>query len=379
MDNETFVGADARQIKEMKAESERVSEAVVKSEPSNIMRSNYSPTITIRKSNQMKGGLLFLQAHINVIICRKKLEWFISIDGGILDVTPTQSSFLNINFNSYEVSDQILKLEPGLNGTYDLFAVADVLICEFLSQQKQNIAALTHNGNGNTLFTLELLDAIPNVSQILLTDAESLKIICEFPLFSGNENQNPSYMYLYDTTIGDPIIISLLLTQTGNNFALDYRVMFPKTMPCSRNIEFPTRFNGASNNDMSLIDFLPYVEGKILSSLSYRKSFLEELLRLTAVLEYDAIDFSFVLIAVRMKHNNMYTICTVEFRLTHSFPSTLPLLSLHDLQDAFSAPIDTSSLKPNKSWSPERFARELLLLSCSVISHQAFGTNILHM
>lgn len=363
----------------MKAETERSSEAVGKFEPRKVMQSNCSPTITVKKSNKKEGALLSLQALINVIICRKKLEWFVSIEDGILDVTPTQSSFTNVNFNCYEVSDQILNIEPGPDGVYDLLAVADVLICEFLSQQKQNISALTYHGNGNTIFTLEMLEAMPNVSQILLTDAESVKIICEFPLFSANENQNPSYMYLYDTTIGDPIMISLVLTITGNNSALDYKVLFPKNMPCSRNIEFPSRFNGVSNNDMSLIDFLPHVESKILTGLTCRKSFLEELLRLTAVLEYDAIDFSFVLIAIRMKHNSMHTICAVEFRLTHSFPSTLPLLSLHDLQNAFSAPIDTSSIKSNKSWNPERFARELLLLSCSVISHQAFGTNILYM
>jgi hypothetical protein len=340
-----------------------------------LFKSNFYPSITVRKSNHKIGPHLSLQAIIKVSICRKKFEWSVSIDKGILDVTPIWASFANTNFSCYEVTDKILNIMPDDSGSYNLSAVADILISDFLCQQKENVIAMHSQTSAKTEFTLGLLEDMTNVTMISWTDNEIMKILCEFPIFSSNDAPDPSSAYLYDTTDGDPICMSLILSVSKSTSAPYYEVIFPQSMPCSRNIDFPNNLPGCSGEDFNLIDLMPYIENKILSSLTYRKSFVEELQRLAAVLEYDAIDFSFCMIALRMKHNNMYTICTVEFRLTHSFPATIPLLSLHDLQNAFSAPIDTSPLKLSKSWSPERIARELLLLISEVISLQAFGSN----
>lgn len=340
-------------------------------------RSNCRPTIKIKRSNGKSGHSLSLQASISITVCRRKFEWFVSINGGILDVTPISSSFINVKFLSYEVTPQIIAIEPDGDGSYDLTAVAGILTDDFLSQQERNVADLTIQHNTKTVFTLELLKDISNVTMILWIEGGVTTIICDFPLLSDRDSLNPSAVYLYDTTKDDPIYISLLLKVERAESSLDYKVVFPRSMPCSRNLEFQNNFMGISSENISIIDIIPYVESKVLASIASRKSFLEELHRFTAVLEYDAIDFSFILIALRMKYNNMYTICTVEIRLTHSFPLSIPLLSLHDLQNSFSAPVDTSSLKLNKSWGPEKLARELLLLTSSVISQQAFGLNIL--
>lgn len=340
-------------------------------------RSNCRSIVTIKKSNGKAGHLLSLQASISVTLCRRKFEWFVSINGGILDVTPISSCFTNVMFSPYEVTAEIVAMEPDINGSYDLNAVAGILTNDFLSQQERNVAALAIQHNSKTVFTLELLRDISNVTKILWIENDMKTIICDFPLLSGRDSLNPSATYLYDTTKDDPIYISLMLKVERPDSPLDYKVVFPRSMPCSRNLDFQNSFQGISSEDISIIDILPHVENKVLTSIASRKLFLEELQRFTAILEYDAIDFAFILIALRMKYNNMYTICTVEIRLAHSFPMSIPLLSLHDLQNSFSAPVDTSSIKLNKSWGPEKLARELLLLTSSVISQQAFGINIL--
>jgi hypothetical protein len=126
-----------------------------------------------------------------------------------------------------------------------------------------------------------------------------------------------------------------------------------------------------------IIELISSLEDSFRTSWLGRKVFVEELQRLASVLEYDGIDFSYVLIAVRVKNDTMYTVCNVEFRLSESFPRTAPLISVHDLQTNFSTPIATSKVTINESFAVERIARELLLLAATEISLQAFGSNVL--
>lgn len=319
-----------------------------------------------------------ISAMICATICKMKFDWSLSICDGILDVTPIISTFSNVDYDCYSASDQIINFQPDEKGTYDLKSVADILVNDFLLQQDMKIVAVTNQeGNNNIEFAIEILKNIKNITMILLRD-ENTKILCEFPLLSDAGYQNSNLDYLYDVTENNPIIISLELCNIRNSLNVTYKVIFPKIMPCSKNLEFPKTLNGNSSfDDTELIDLIPSIESKIINPWNDRKLFLEELQKLTSVLEFDAVDFSFVLIALRMKHNNMYTICTIEFRLSHLFPSQMPLVSLHDLQNSFSSPIETSSIKITKSFTPVRIARELLLLAGSVISHQAFGMDIL--
>ena len=86
------------------------------------------------------------------------------------------------------------------------------------------------------------------------------------------------------------------------------------------------------------------------------------------------------MITMRMKYNNMYIVCTIDFRLSHHFPSTIPLISLHDLQNSYSTPIktefNTTIKRTMHLWSVQRLARELLLSASSEISTQAYGIDI---
>ena len=325
------------------------------------------------------GSLVSLNAVIFAYICKMRFEWSIFISEGILDVTPKLSSFSNINFNCYSVADQIFNIDPDKNGNFDLYALADILIEDFFLQQEKHIGnLLSKESNRKMDFAVEVLRINQDASMILIID-ENPKILCEFPLLPNTGYKKPDLEYLYDVTEADPIMINIELVMMKGSLIVNYKVTFPKLMTCSKNIDFPTNYGANTTDENSVIDLVPFIETRILSPWNNRKMFLEELKNLTAVLEYDAIDFSFVLIALRMKHDNMYTICTVEFKLSSSFPSVMPLTCLHDLQNPFSTPIDTSSIKYSKSSTPARLARELLMLSSTVISQQAFGEDILNL
>jgi hypothetical protein len=279
--------------------------------------------------------------------------------------------------------DQIFDFKPNEDGDYDISAVAELIVSEFLLQQENNVRLMSNNNSSNINndtnnkleFALEMLQIKESISMIIWTDEKQL-ILCEFPLLSNRSNTSPSLEYLLSVTERQPIMISLILDIGNNDCKIDYKVSFPPSMVCSKNIDFHKN-NGNINDDNYLLELFPNIEERLSINWLKRKAFLEELQRLIAVLEYDAVDFSFIMIALRMKHDKMYTLCTVEFRLSHLFPMQLPLMKLHDLQNSFDSNIDTSSIKVKTFWTPERLARELLLLSSSVISLQAFGVDIL--
>ena len=154
-------------------------------------------------------------------------------------------------------------------------------------------------------------------------------------------------------------------------------------MPCTKKLDF--RFKSSD-----IVNLKDSIAKKIKTRWLDRKLFIEEMQRLATVLEYDAIDFSHVAITLRVKKNNLYTICNVEFRISESFPKSLPLISVHDLQTQYSTILDASKVAAFASsssssssrsktkdgltgsspcFSVERLARELLLSVASEVNN----------
>ena len=81
-----------------------------------------------------------------------------------------------------------------------------------------------------------------------------------------------------------------------------------------------------------------------VSRWNQRQLFIKELSCISVVLEFDAIDFSFVVIALRLRHELLCTVCTVEYRLPIGFPdnNAMPLMSVHDLQTGHSSVLDAN-------------------------------------
>jgi hypothetical protein len=274
--------------------------------------------------------------------------------------------------------DQIFKLRPGVGGNYDAIEIVTILLDDFLSQQAVEIEVATSQNQKASLLLQMIRTLGDSLSMIIAGSDDGKKIMCQFPLFNKDGIRNSELDYLYDIIAETPIYVSMTISLgiSNNAAAVDSILIFPPSMSCSKAIDFPRRM--PDNDNFDIYEYISQVEKKFTASWTSRKAFVAELQRIASVIEIDANDFSFVVILLRMKHENMYTLCTVEFRLHCNFPSVIPLASLHDLQNSFSTPIDTSSIKTSSigtAGAPERIARDLFLLSSSVISLQAFGSN----
>jgi hypothetical protein len=95
-----------------------------------------------------------------------------------------------------------------------------------------------------------------------------------------------------------------------------------------------------------------------------------KLMKVSVVLEYDAIDFSYVIIAIRLKYNNVYAMCTIEFIFLDPL---IPTITINDILKSFNTSLDTSSI--NHNIEPYQLANELLNYSIKTISNQAFSNH----
>ena len=93
-------------------------------------------------------------------------------------------------------------------------------------------------------------------------------------------------------------------------------------------------------------------------------------MKVSVVLEYDAIDFSYVIIAIRLKYNNVYAMCTIEFIFLDPL---IPTITINDILKSFNTSLDTSSI--NHNIEPYQLANELLNYSIKTISNQAFSNH----
>jgi hypothetical protein len=190
--------------------------------------------------------------------------------------------------------------------------------------------------------------------------------LLEFPLLDSSRLSCPDIEYIIDVMQDDPIYFSLKVNVADQSYSASIET--PNRLPCSRLIEYPS-----IGKDANIGDYIQLVENILSSKLAGRRGFVFELRRLTAVVEFDAIDFSSVSIAVRIKRGNMFTLCIVDFRLTSGFPDAMPLVSLHDLQTSFSTPIENSVFsKVSRDQEPELVARDVLKIVCAQIVGQAF-------
>jgi len=215
----------------------------------------------------------------------------------------------------------------------------------------------------------------------------------EFPLLQaltlsrGDELANIYVDHIKATaTSREPLLFCRLLHfSSRGNIKTDDKLSIPTSLlTCSAQMEFDGvsvngRHKGSATptDDMSLFDRCNNIVRKMADKWSARKQFIEELSRIAAVLEFDALDFSFVVIAVRIKRGQLCTLCTVDYRLQSTFPETKPLMSIYDLQTGTSTVMDASNGHKDSSYTPsaqsEKLAEECLSIAANFIVQHAFG------
>lgn len=219
---------------------------------------------------------------------------------------------------------------------------------------------------------------------------------------NDNKGSNSELDYLIDMTKQDPILLSISIVIRNNlnvnthfsdfnsddmsiSFA-DVSVTFPSNMPCSQRLEslsdaskngqdgrdIPISIDG-DENEFNIINVIEREEKRLVNTWLKRKLFVEEIIGIATIIEYDPIDFSFISFAVRLKKGRLFSLCICECKFYNPL-LLLPLVSIHDFQNTFSFPLDNlqEKIAYSSSMTPSQLANDLFVCVCKVISNQSF-------
>jgi hypothetical protein len=174
-----------------------------------------------------------------------------------------------------------------------------------------------------------MLETIPGVSYVLHKGQNQISL--EFPLLDPSRSSFPHETdYLTDMTADRPITMILQVSNITSEdlCSIEPSILFPPALSSSNAFELPRW-----TRDTMLFDYVSTVESLVMQPWIIRKSFIQELQRISAVAEFDAIDFSSATIILRLTRNKMVLICSVDMTLpTHLSPGSAISLLVHDLQ-----------------------------------------------
>jgi hypothetical protein len=349
-------------------------------------------------------GAFILAIHL----CRNKLEWMITTEPE-LDITPIATTFKDLLYNPYSCAPDVLNLLDDVKGTMSVVSfksesalqasifkaietISQRLLASIIQHQSSVIKEYTARSS-SLEFEIGMISSIKNsVTSVWKNEKDSGYVIgIEFPLFQavtlsrGDEVANKFVDHIRAAAPSkDPLqFCRLLKSSIRGAIKTDDKLSIPTSLlACSAQMEFDgVSVNGrhkssTTSTDASMFDKCTTVIQKMAEKWAVRKEFIEELSRVAAVLEFDAVDFSYVVIAVRIKRGQLCTLCTVDYRLQATFPETKPLMSTFDLQTGTSTVLDSSSGHKDGSYSPtasiEKLAEECLSIAANFITQHAF-------
>ena len=114
------------------------------------------------------------------------------------------------------------------------------------------------------------------------------------------------------------------------------------------------------NLEQSIFDYLPPLQTAISAAWSKRKELIESLCSTCAVVEYDASDFSRLIILAKGKLGKSKVIRLLQFQFTMKFPDEPPVMSLREFQGQQTWRLDPLLYRYSPRWPPSRMAEELL-------------------
>ena len=314
-----------------------------------------------------------------IIYGDRKLIYQIYYLESYIDVLPVMTSFSNFEYNPYSAIEAILSPTGQSKSLKDII---NILLSHFLDSQKYFLETNMHwLKNENISFILDILNSKSQLKTIIekqnSSSSDLYSIIIEFPLFQNDETNSLFMKYSKHSKIYINLNIKFYNIINSSIQDISYNVNIPTTIyPCTSNIDLSKSKLNISNkiDSTNLFEIINKIELKIINEWLLRKKFIMEFFKLNvSIIEYDSIDYSFIMMSVRMKHNNMITLCSIEIKLIGSITTTKPLLSIHDLQNRFSIPVDQNRLNYSLSLNVEIMAKEILNTTMKIIHEQAYG------
>lgn len=354
-------------------------------------------------------------------ICYQKLiKWklyYSPSDNGVIDVIPIISTFEKYLCSPYDGVSEILA-HPKFHSSTPINEISHLLFEVFTRNTFTKVTNTASWGLQNDKIFIFLS---------YITSKENLTCMLDNPVTNNDNNNNNNNISIFCLTVEFPLLFSTFQDMKGEDMIDSANINYFKDITLSSStilLTFTIRFSNSNTlNSICTVDnnvisktktktnnknsseysklesnknineniledivqldaLISTIETRTYRNWLQRKKFIHEMQNISAVIEYDALDFSFITIAVRLKHLKMITLCSVDYRLSPNFPMTVPsiLISLHDLQNKFSVTCN-EELEYEQAfqqcdypqWTPEKIARHLFTSSCELIRNQAFS------
>jgi hypothetical protein len=204
----------------------------------------------------------------------------------------------------------------------------------------------------------------------LVAQSEVMTVCVEGVLFPSSEPLDARIEKLADMLQFTPVWLAIRFTlQPFSNPPAEVLLQFPEQMVLSSKLVRPVPIS----DQETIFDVVPVLEENLAASWANRSIFIETLASIGAVVEYDAVDCSFVSLLVRARAGKRFDLCTVDIRLQHTFPATKPLITVYSLSDGHAKMIEDSELPYNAHWDPVKAAKMIFCAVCDTMVQSLEG------
>lgn len=330
--------------------------------------------VIIRRLEELPSAEIY---KIDAGMCLKQISWEATLYLGSdsadvvgIDVTPVLASMDGVNYDPYGVGEAVLSIVPSdITGT--LLSIAEVLTADFVKYQENLIDAVTTE---EFRFLIDMLKGIPNHA-LLVESSRRLSLAVEFPLLDSARLKHPSLEYLADILQQSPIMAHISLScSVEGKIATDSSLVFPDSMLRSKDIEVPPW----DYESLTIFEYISLLEKVLLANWELRYVFMKHLQSISAIVELDCTDFSYAAFVLRAKQRNMFSMCSIEIKLTASFPKEPPIIIFFDMKTSISTIVNSHELLAggkyyDVSWPAQRLADGVFLYCWEKLIYMSFG------
>jgi len=304
---------------------------------------------------------------IKIGICNKSVECVLTRwkeDGNnVIDLIPILNTFENLEeFNPYVD----LNLESiNLNSDFDVNKIVKN-INQLITKKYSNKAPAY---SSYVELSFEMIGQENLENSIIWEWHEGSKhyLLIEFPICSKkNLNNSNDIEYFLDILPHNQPNFCITFEKHKESFELGINPGMYKNL--TKYLEIPK-----ITHEKLLGDVLDKVRLQFLSNWTKKKIFIEQLCEICCVTEFNAIDFSFASILIRLKFKKLFTLFLVNIRIVNKFPSNPPVITIYDLQSSSIILVDSSELVWNhEADSVPLLARKTIIFICNLMNRRAF-------
>ena len=290
------------------------------------------PNLSTRSSLESTGTLELRNCDRSIAI---QLNSFVFEDGTSgFDITPSESLYMHLQgfniYSDFELSsilteniteqEAVARISTGLASAIHHQCIK----CPMLTNPFVDLC-LSMIGN----------DVINSHATLWCwKEGNDRQVLIEFPIITpqtdapSSSSSNTSLDYFVDLFGQDLPHICIVLKVEKENFEVTIRNS-RKFSSLEKLFELPP-----ITRDTLLSDYLNNIRWQFQQNLLNRKEYVEELGKIACCPEFNAIDFSFASLLIRLKYNKLFTMFLVNIKILPKFPRVPPVITIYDLQSS---------------------------------------------